>query len=209
MQRSRDFIARALGHEGDVDPALPDQCQTRGRGAFDEFHRHAVKVPPELLERIGEQDEGQADADCEFAMLSALQRIDALHGALQVIEAEGGLFEEPRAGRGWADAGVIALEEFGSEAMLEGAYAPADSRMLDVECGGGASKTPMLGRGKDIPKKTKIDNAAGHVASLVGVLGILASPAPLGETQQVIFSPALERLTGTKLDDPDTATADG
>lgn len=155
----------ALGHEGDVHAALLDQGPARCRGAFDDLYRHAVKILAELLEQVREQDEGEADTDSELAMLAALQGADALHGALQMIEAEGRLFEEALAGGRWPDTGMITLEELGPETMLEGAYTSADRRMLHVQRGSRAPETPILGRGKDISEQTKIDNAAGHLAS--------------------------------------------
>jgi hypothetical protein len=65
-------------------------------------------------------------------MLAPLHGPNTLHGAMQMIEAERCLFEEPIAGWRWPDAGVIPLEELSAEAMFESVHASADSRVLDI-----------------------------------------------------------------------------
>ena len=61
-------------------PQLPERPLQRLR--LDDLDGNAGIILAELLEQIGQQDEGQAHADGELAVFAALQGSDLVHGAL-------------------------------------------------------------------------------------------------------------------------------
>lgn len=89
-------------------------------------------------------------------MLPALQRAHTPHGAVEVIETEGGFFKEALSRRRGSDAGMVALEELRLQTVLKALDPPADGGVLDVQCSGRSTKAAMFSGCQSIPEQSKV-----------------------------------------------------